>query len=157
MRKVRVESREFRRAIQGSNMSLVWLYSLPDESVTPSSPHTAVPFIYVFIVCCLYVPWLGIAPTALTYLDNVLTSWAAWPGLVHILLLRITNLLNIYYIQLVLRTLYVLNALVVVTAINFLIGMRGPRHSEVEGLVQGHRPKCGGGLLITVLFVPVEI
>ena len=86
MRKVRVESREFRRAIQGSNMSLVWLYSLPDESVTPSSPHTAVPFIYVFIGCFLYLPWPKVKPTTLVYWDNSLTNWAIWPGLDNIFL-----------------------------------------------------------------------
>ena len=46
--------------------------------------------------------------------------------------------------QPVLSTLHGLNSPLVVTTINSMVGMRGLRHSEVKGLVQGHRPKCGG-------------
>ena len=40
----------------------------------------AVPPIYAFIVCFLYVPWLDIKPATLAYRDNALTNWATWPG-----------------------------------------------------------------------------
>lgn len=45
--------------------------------------------------------------------------------------------------QPVVRTLHVLSAPRIVTAVNSMLGMRGPRHSGVEGLIRGPKPKCG--------------
>ena len=40
----------------------------------------AVPLIYAFIGCFLYVSWLGIEPATMAYGDNSLTNWATQPG-----------------------------------------------------------------------------
>ena len=40
-----------------------------------------IPPIYAFIVCFLYIPWLGITPATLACWDDAQTNWAAWPGL----------------------------------------------------------------------------
>lgn len=82
-------------------MSLMWLCSLLDGSVTSSSPHIAIKnskYLLTFAVC--------------------------YP---------------------VLSGLHVLNSHMIVTAINSMLGVSGPRHSEIEGLVRCHRPKCGAG------------
>ena len=40
-----------------------------------------VPPIHAFIGCFLYVPWPGMGPATLVYLEEALTNWANWPGL----------------------------------------------------------------------------
>ena len=76
--------------------SVFWLLSFSFTSAFPSSDcfllidfrerkrrgrhQFVVPLVYAFIGFFLYVPWLGIEPATLTYLDSTLTSWEMWPG-----------------------------------------------------------------------------
>lgn len=63
-------------------MFLIKIFLVIDFFFLENEKHlSVVPLIHAFLGWLLYVPWPGIKPSTLAYVDDTLTNWATSPGL----------------------------------------------------------------------------